>query len=60
MNTYLARVSGAVNTADLDVAMGNARYDLYTLKIACQDDNVTPCSISLKHEWYFKIMTNLC
>lgn len=48
MVTYPAQLMGTLHTAHLDVSILSARDDLYTLKVAGQDDYVTAGSIGLQ------------
>ena len=47
-NSYFAGVVGHVHARDLDVVVANAGYDLNSLEVVCEDDNVAPCCVSCK------------
>lgn len=44
----LARIGGAVDTADSDVVVYRARDDLYSLKRRGEDNDVASCCVNLK------------
>lgn len=51
VNTYPAKLVGALHAAHLYVSILSSRDNLYTLKVTSQDHYITTWAIGLKKKW---------